>query len=102
MRLAEISRGILGFACWLALCFCAAPAACADDPSGAIADAVKFDRTYPDVPNDTDTASAYAIQAAVVRDVYGTKIAGYKAGLTSPATQQRFGVDRPVLGVLPE
>ncbi len=41
------------------------------------------------------------IQATVVKDVYGSEIAGYKAGLTSLTTQQRFGVDQPVLGVLP-
>ena len=67
-----------------------------------IAEAVKLERAYPDVPNSIGLADAYAIQAIVVRDVYGTKVAGYKAGLTSPATQQRFGVDKPVVGVLPE
>ncbi len=74
----------------------------AEGLDAAIADSIKLNRRYPDVPNDTDAAKAYAIQAIVVKDVYGTKIAGYKAGLTSPITQQRFGIDQPVLGVLPE
>ncbi len=102
MRRAELLRSTIRLAYWLALCVYAGSAVHAEDLSGAIAAAVKSDRTYPDVPNDTDASSAYAIQAAVVRDAYATKIAGYKAGLTSAATQQRFGVDRPVLGVLPE
>jgi 2-keto-4-pentenoate hydratase len=78
------------------------PSAFADDLDFAIAQAVELDQAYPDVPDDTDIGAAYALQADVVESVYGTHIAGYKAGLTSVATQQRFGVDGPVLGVLPE
>jgi len=76
-------------------------AAHADDPGVAIASAVKHVEVYPDVPNDIDELQAYAIQATVVKDAYGNAIAGYKAGLTSLMTQQRFHVNQPVLGVLP-
>jgi 2-keto-4-pentenoate hydratase len=102
MRPAEFPRALKSFVFRLALCVCAAHPALAEDLSGEIAAAVRLDRTYPDVSNDTDAARSYAIQAVVVKDLYGTKIAGYKAGLTSPITQQRFGIDQPVLGVLPE
>ncbi len=68
----------------------------------AIANAVMLDRTFPDVPDDTDAATAYAIQASVVDGVFGMQIVGYKAGLTNPAAQRHFGVSQPVLGVLPE
>lgn len=73
----------------------------AGDPGAAIANAVKRVHVYPDVPNDIDESQAYAVQAAVVKDAYGNAVAGYKAGLTSPTTQQRFHVNQPVLGVLP-
>jgi 2-keto-4-pentenoate hydratase len=68
----------------------------------AIANAIMLEHTYPDVPDDTDPAEAYAIQASVVDGVFGKKIVGYKAGLTSTAAQRQFGVDQPVLGMLPE
>jgi len=68
----------------------------------AIANAIMLEHTYPDVPDDTDPAEAYAIQASVVDGVFGKKIVGYKAGLTSTAAQKQFGVDQPVLGMLPE
>jgi 2-keto-4-pentenoate hydratase len=45
--------------------------------------------------------AAYDVQAEYVRfKLGGDKIAGYKAGLTSKAAQERFGVDTPVSGVL--
>ena len=74
----------------------------AETLDAAIANAVKLDAVFPDVPDDTDAAAAYATQALVVDHVFGTKISGYKAGLTSNAAQRQFGVDQPVLGVLPE
>ncbi len=74
----------------------------ADQIEDAIADALTLTRVFPDVPDATDAASAYTIQAKVVERVYRGELAGYKAGLTSGAAQQRFGVDQPVLGVLPE
>jgi 2-keto-4-pentenoate hydratase len=93
--LARLGLSLVLFAAALAPAFAARLEA-------TIAEAATLDRAYPDVPSHINVADAYAIQALVVRDAYGTKIAGYKAGLTSPATQQRFGVDQPVLGVLPE
>jgi 2-keto-4-pentenoate hydratase len=86
----------------LALDLCASFSAYADEPSAAIAGAIEALATYPDVANDIDELQAYAIQAAVVKDAYGNEVAGFKAGLTSLATQRRFGVDQPVIGVLPE
>ena len=66
-----------------------------------IAAATERGQPFPDVPDDLDAAAAYTIQAEVVERIYAKQIAGYKAGLTSVAAQQRFGVDQPVLGVLP-
>jgi 2-keto-4-pentenoate hydratase len=57
--------------------------------------------TYPDVADDVPEALAYAWQQDLVYAVYADQIAGFKAGLTSPQSQQRFHVDHPVLGVLP-
>jgi 2-keto-4-pentenoate hydratase len=45
---------------------------------------------------------AYHLQLTWVTGVYGVAPAGYKAGLTNPAAQARFGIDTPVVGVLPE
>ena len=86
----------------LAFIASASLSAYADEPSAAIASAAKTLGTYPDVANDIDELQAYAIQAVVVKDAYGSEVAGFKAGLTSLATQRRFGVDQPVIGVLPE
>ncbi|MDJ0705492.1 MAG: hypothetical protein QNJ46_19620 [Leptolyngbyaceae cyanobacterium MO_188.B28] len=54
-----------------------------------------------------DSASLSLLEAADLRDQYVYQlmsklgsIAGYKAGLTSPAAQARFGVDHPLRGVL--
>ncbi|MEW6143455.1 MAG: fumarylacetoacetate hydrolase family protein [Thermodesulfobacteriota bacterium] len=52
---------------------------------------------YPDLSIE----DAYDIQAEYVRlKLGGDKIAGYKAGLTSKAAQEKFVVDTPVSGVL--
>jgi 2-keto-4-pentenoate hydratase len=52
---------------------------------------------YPDLSID----EAYDIQTEYVRlKLGGDKIAGYKAGLTSKAAQEKFGVDAPVSGLL--
>ena len=89
------------FAGAVALSVGIALSAYADEPGAAIASAVKLAHVYPDVPRDIDELQAYAIQATVVKDAYRNEIAGYKAGLTSAKTQQRFHVNQPVLGVLP-
>lgn len=86
---------------WFVVLVATAPVR-ADAIEDAITDALALAREFPDVPDATDAAAAYAIQAKVVERVYGARLAGYKAGLTSAAAQQRFGVDQPVLGVLPE
>jgi len=101
MRAMRARRWIAPVACAL-LVSLAAPHAPADALTDAIVEATKNVRTFPDVPDALDATSAYAIQSAVVQRAYGAQIAGYKAGLTSAAVQQRFGVDQPVLGVLPE
>jgi len=50
---------------------------------------------------ELDVPMAYAIQKAYVGKLLaGDKIVGFKAGLTSQAGQQRFGVNAPVAGVL--
>jgi 2-keto-4-pentenoate hydratase len=50
---------------------------------------------------EMDVTLAYAIQKAYVNKLLANdKIAGFKAGLTSQAGQQKFGVDAPVAGVL--
>jgi 2-keto-4-pentenoate hydratase len=63
--------------------------------------AARNSTTYPDVVDDIPEATAYAWQQDLVYAVYADQLAGFKAGLTSPQTQQRFAVDHPVLGVLP-
>ena len=50
---------------------------------------------------EMDVTMAYAIQKAYVGKLLANdKIVGFKAGLTSAAGQQRFGVNAPVAGVL--
>lgn len=53
---------------------------------------------------DGDVENARCIQDALVGKLTGDHgpVIGYKAGLTSTASQQRFGVDEPVLGTLLE
>jgi 2-keto-4-pentenoate hydratase len=49
-----------------------------------------------------DVDAAYAVQAAWVADqvAAGARVIGRKIGLTNPAVQAQFGVDRPDFGVL--
>ena len=50
---------------------------------------------------DLDVAAAYRVQRAYVRRrLADDQIAGFKAGLTSQASQRRFGVTSPAAGVL--
>jgi len=48
-----------------------------------------------------DETMAYGVQKAYVKEkLYTTQIAGFKGGLTSRASQERFGLTTPVAGVL--
>lgn len=67
-----------------------------------MAGAALLERPYPDVAATLTEADAYRVQDSWVRGVFGAFPAGFKAGLTNPAAQSRFGVATPVLGVLPE
>jgi 2-keto-4-pentenoate hydratase len=55
-----------------------------------------------DLIDETDVASAYAIQEKLTADrlASGVMIVGRKIGLTNPAVQAQLGVDRPDFGVL--
>jgi 2-keto-4-pentenoate hydratase len=87
----------------IVLCFAASVAAdpVIEDLGDAIGGAVVLGRPVPDVPDDLPETTAYQVQAFWVNALYGTKSAGYKAGLTSALTQQRFSVREPVIGILP-
>lgn len=61
-----------------------------------------LDRPYPDVAASLSEADAYLVQKSWVFGVFGEFPAGFKAGLTNPAAQSRFGVTAPVIGILPE
>jgi 2-keto-4-pentenoate hydratase len=98
-HIARATRSLLCF-----LLFASQAAHAADDVealAAAIRDAVALGRPVPDVPDDLAEAAAYRVQATWVNALYSGPAAGYKAGLTSPGAQQRFGVHTPVMGVLP-
>ena len=51
--------------------------------------------------SDFDVAAAYSVQKAYIeKRLLSDRLAGFKAGLTSKAGQQKFGVDTPLAGVL--
>ncbi len=56
---------------------------------------------FPDAVTMEEAAAAQADFVSRIRDVLGPRV-GYKAGLTNPGVQERFGVDRPLFGVLLE
>lgn len=72
-----------------------------EEIAAAIFDARTAGRAFPDVPGGLGLERAYAVQRAFVdlaRD--DAPFAGYKAGLTAPASWSRFGAGEPVRGVL--
>ena len=68
----------------------------------AVADAWLAKRPAPGFGAQMTTAEAAAVQAAytAITSKELGEIVGYKAALTNPAVQQRFGYDRPLRGML--
>jgi 2-keto-4-pentenoate hydratase len=96
---------------WAVVCATAAvwsgasQAACLDD--AAIAQWVqRYEARQPaaNPPADMSDADSACTRAKFTRalEAAGRKVLGYKAGLTNPAVQQRFGTDKPVWGKLYE
>ncbi len=80
----------------------AADAACLSDAQAAelIAKFVaKAPAVTPEGLSEADGACSRAKVTALLEKQYG-KVIGYKAGLTNPAVQKRFGYDKPVWGKL--
>ncbi|MFT3721612.1 2-keto-4-pentenoate hydratase [Pseudorhodoferax sp.] len=80
----------------------AAGAACLSDAEvAALADAIAA-KTPAATPEGLDDADAACTRAKLNRRLaaHHGAVAGYKAGLTNPAVQKRFGTDKPVWGVL--
>ncbi len=80
----------------------AAQAACLGDAEvAALAQAIaaRTPAATPEGLNDADAACTRAKLNRLLAAQHGA-VAGYKAGLTNPAVQKRFGTDRPVWGVL--
>ncbi len=74
------------------------------DPAALLFDAYAQKQPIPVLSAtmpELDVKTAYAIQKAYLQKRLETdKIGGFKAGLTTPAAQERFGVNTPVTGVL--
>lgn len=90
---------VLAFA---GLCITAAQATCLDDAQvAAMAAAYGARQPVPNPPplSDEDGRCTRAKFNAALQQA-GRKPVGYKAGLTNPAVQKRFGTDHPVWGVL--
>jgi 2-keto-4-pentenoate hydratase len=88
------------------LVLCLAPAAWAACPAeeqvAAFVADYRTNTVSPGLGSQLTMQEALCAQAKVARrlaDQLGP-VVGYKAGLTNPAMQQRFGVDHPVRGVL--
>lgn len=65
-----------------------------------IISALQTRSTLPKFPESLTVAEAYAIQHQVVASLGGDSVSGLKAGLTSVASQQSFGISHPILGRL--
>lgn len=88
-----------------ALCATSAQAVCLS--YGEVAQLVQNYVTLKPSPNierftDEDGACSRARFNELLARQTGGKVIGYKAGLTNPAVQQRFGTNKPVWGVLYE
>ena len=84
------------------LCITAAQAACLDDAQLAAMVAAYNARqpaANPPPLSDADGRCSRAKFNAALQQA-GRKSVGYKAGLTNPAVQKRFGTDHPVWGML--
>ena len=80
----------------------AARGACLSDSEAAeVFDrfAQKSPATLPTISSEAEGACSRTKVNALLALQYG-KVVGYKAGLTNPAVQKRFGADKPVWGVL--
>nr|WP_326544247.1 fumarylacetoacetate hydrolase [Pseudorhodoferax sp.] len=80
----------------------AARSACLSDADvTALAEAIaaKTPAATPEGLDDADASCTRAKLNRVLAQRLGA-VAGYKAGLTNPAVQKRFGTDKPVWGVL--
>ena len=89
----------------LCLILCLAGCAGQADPAQRLAEAFLARESIGVVRPDMTLDAAYALQNAYVEHLSATLrggVVGYKAGLTSPATQERFGVAHPLYGVLLE
>lgn len=86
----------------LAIAASAAPAAClTDQQAAALVDAVmaRTPAANPEGLDEADGACSRAKVTALLELRLGP-VVGYKAGLTNPAVQKRFGYDKPVWGKL--
>jgi len=72
------------------------------DPADRLTEAFLSREPIGVVQEGLNLEAAYRIQDAYVHKLSQTlgPVAGYKVGLTSPETQQRFGVSHPLYGVL--
>ena len=95
----KISRTVATLA--LAACGTANAACLTDSEAAELFDrfAQKTPATLPAITSEADGACSRTKLNALLALQYG-KVVGYKAGLTNPAVQKRFGADKPVWGVL--
>ena len=69
-----------------------------DDLIAQIVNALQTRSTIPQFPTSLTVAKAYELQHQVVASFAQDSIVGLKAGLTSAASQESFGITHPVLG----
>lgn len=67
-----------------------------------LAGAIRRHQPLPGFDSDLDLDQAYRVQSEVAALVSPGGFAGIKAGVTSPALQQNFGIDHALLGRLYE